>query len=304
MGSVFSLIIIACIVGIIATGGFKNFEERARFEIIVFQERNDGCSNSGWKWYKGNKFGELIYKQNTQFIDYFKEKPDKFIKDIISLKNDDLLKFDFCSAVRHALKAAHKGNQVAKDFLASAPNTFQLTFIRGNEDEDYIFWKYVKELDENRLYNPAMVDAYAWGLDHVDDYTDKIIKIFKQAAEKGYLQGMEDYLWEIYNKEQVDKTECSYILKYVKHRSDNYGILDWVYLTYATIGKIDQDGPRVIYDCLDKNTDFAKGIELLNIYKEFMKKNLQSGANFNTTYHALIYFNGWGNVEKDQELAI
>ena len=280
IGSVFSLIIIACIVGIIATGGFKNFEERARFEIIVFQERNDDCPNPGWKWYKGNKFGELVYKQNTQFIDYFKEKPDKFIKDIISLKNDDLLEFDYCSAFRHALKAAHKGNQVAKDLLASAPNTFQLTFMRGNEDEDYIFWKYVKELDENRLYNPAMVNAYAWGLDHVDDYTDKIIKIFKQAAE------------------------CSYILKYVKHRSDNYGLLDWVYLTYATIGKIDQDGPRVIYDCLDKNTDFAKGIELLNIYKKFTKKNLQSSANFNTTYHALIYFNGWGNVEKDQELAI
>ena len=59
-----------------------------------------------------------------------------------------------------------------------------------------------------------------------------------------------------------------------------------------------------INDCLDKNTDFAKGIELLNIYKKFTKKNPQSSANFNTTYHALIYFNGWGNVEKDQELAI
>ena len=34
-----------------------------------------------------------------------------------------------------------------------------------------------------------------------------------------------------------------------------------------------------------------------------MKKPKPS-ANFNTTYHALIYFNGWGNVEKDQELAI
>ena len=40
------------------------------------------------------------------------------------------------------------------------------------------------------------------------------------------------------------------------------------------------------------------------MYKEFTKKKPQSSANFNTTYHALIYFNGWGNVEKDQELAI
>ena len=126
VGSIFSLIIVAFIVGIITTGGFKNFEERARFEIIVFQERNDDCPNPGWKWYKGNKFGELVYKQNTQFIDYFKEKPDKFIKDIISLKNDDLLEFDYCSAFRHGLKAAHKGNQVAKDFLASLPFVQQI----------------------------------------------------------------------------------------------------------------------------------------------------------------------------------
>ena len=304
VGSVFSLIIIACIVGIIATGGFKNFEERARFEIIVFQERNDACSNPQWKWWSKNKFGEYLYKSNTQFIDYFKEKPDKFIKDIISLKNDDLLEFDYCSAFRHAIKAAHKGNQIAKDFLASAPFTLQDIFITGREggDEDYILWKYIKELDENRLYNPAMVNAYAWGSEKKDK--DKINKIHKQAAEDGYLQGMEDYLWTLYSKEKVNKTECSYILKYAKHLSDEYSLLPWVNLAYGNMGRTDQDGPRIIYKCLDKKTDFARTIELFKRFKKFVKDPKKQGGVFNTVYPALIYFNGWGNVEKNKDLAI
>ena len=303
VGSVFSLIIVAFIVGIIATGGFKNFEERARFEIIVFQERNDACSNPQWKWWSKNKFGEFLYKSNTQFIDYFKEKPDKFIKDIISLKNDDLFELNICSAFRHALKAAHKGNQVAKDFLASAPFTLQSTFIRGNEseDEDYIFWKYIKELDENRLYNPAMINAYAYALEKDND---KRSKIHKQAAEEGYLQGMEDYLLTLYGKELVDKTECSYILKYAKHLSDEYALLTWVYLAYGNMGRTDQDGPRVIYKCLDKKTDFARAIELFKRFKKFVSDPKKQGGVFNTVYPALIYFNGWGNVEKNKDLAI
>jgi len=47
LGSVFSLIPIACIVGIIATGGVSNFIERAKFEInaaIMTYHKYNICS--------------------------------------------------------------------------------------------------------------------------------------------------------------------------------------------------------------------------------------------------------------------
>ena len=69
------------------------------------------------------------------------------------------------------------------------------------------------------------------------------------------------------------------------------------------MGRIDQDGPKVIYECLGKKTDFARAIELFKRYKKF-RNDPKPGGNINATYPALIYFNGWGNVEKDQELAI
>ena len=59
---------------------------------------------------------------------------------------------------------------------------------------------------------------------------------------------------------------------------------------------------RAIYECSDKKTDFTKAILL---FKEFNNKAAKpkNTSNFVSTYPAIIYFNGWGNVEKDQKLA-
>ena len=60
---------------------------------------------------------------------------------------------------------------------------------------------------------------------------------------------------------------------------------------------------RIIYECSDKKTDFRRAILLMKNF-ESKVQNPKDTSNIVTTYPALIYFNGWGNVEKDQELAI
>ena len=44
-------------------------------------------------------------------------------------------------------------------------------------------------------------------------------------------------------------------------------------------------------------------MSLKNFHNKLKEYQSRSGLNIATTYPALIYFNGWGNVEKDQELA-
>ena len=56
------------------------------------------------------------------------------------------------------------------------------------------------------------------------------------------------------------------------------------------------------YKAINKKVDFAKAIILINdFYIYFGQKDTSRVA---TVYPALIYFNGWGSVSKDQELAI
>ena len=76
LGSVFSLIPIACIVGIIATGGVCNFIERLKFEInaaIWTYNKYDLCQSPFFISFSGFHKDHRIFffKEQTQYIDYF-----------------------------------------------------------------------------------------------------------------------------------------------------------------------------------------------------------------------------------------
>jgi len=306
VGSIFSLIPIACIVGIIATGGLTNFIERAKFEYIVWNDQHSLCSKPSWPWSGYGEFSKYHWTANTQFIDYFKYKPYSVVKKVVGLKDETLYNFDQCAAIGYLLKAAHQDSKIAKVILASLPK--QMGSGLFGQYYDDLFKRYLDSLEEKKLYNPALVNAFANKLDKKDDYLydlEKRRKLHKKAAEEGYLLGMEDYLLTFLEKEKsIDKSECPFVLKYSNHLYEQNALLPSYSFISALIGKTSDYHTRAIYECSDKKKDFAKYILLLkNFHNKLKKFNSRPALNIATTYPALIYFNGWGNVEKDQKLA-
>ena len=121
VGSIFSLIPIACIVGIIVTGGVSNFTERIKFEYIVWKDDHSLCSKPSWIYSGYGEYSKFYWKANTQFIDYFKYKPYSVVKKVVGLKDETLYNFELCAAIRYLLKAAHQDSKIAKVILASFP---------------------------------------------------------------------------------------------------------------------------------------------------------------------------------------
>jgi len=226
------------------------------------------------------------------------------VKNVVNLKRESLYIFNHCKATRYLLRAAHQDHKVAKDILATYPENMAYFY---EFDDKYLFERYRNSIDEKKLYNAALVNAFANKIDKKDDYLSdlgKRRKLHKKAAEEGYLLGMQDYLLTFSEEEgkKIDKSECPFILKYSNHLYEQKSLLDSIVVIYALIGKTSMETTRSIYECSDKKTDFAKAILLLKKFNDKVAKPKKT-SNFVTTYPALIYFNGWGNVEKDQELA-
>ena len=99
-----------------------------------------------------------------------------------------------------------------------------------------------------------------------------------------------------------DQSFHLFILKYSNHLSEQNSLIESINSAYALIGKTSMETTRAIYECSDKKTDFAKAILLFKNFNNKFKTPRDTN-NFVTTYPAIIYFNGWGNVEKDQKLA-
>ena len=313
--SVICVFIISVIISIFSLGGYTNFKERITYEYIFFNERNESCAKSYWTFMGDTVYAQYYWKKNTQFLDYYKYKPYKFVKKINALKNDNLFDFNPCVAIGYALKAAHKGNKVAKDILASMPSeigwefSFGLNsslsiprlfyFIEGDQQEDDIFnLRYVHELEANKLYNPALLNAYAY-----KDLKnkEKARKYYKLAAEEGYLQGMEDYLYSLSDEEKINKNECQFILKYSNYLANENSIIHSINIAHSKIGRL-TDQSKHLHECNENKTDFASGIEIFkNVIEKI--KDPKPSSNFLTTYPALIYFNGWGTVDKNKKLA-
>ena len=310
VGGIISFAVISLIITVITLGGFSNFTERAKFEYLVWDDQYDLCSQSAPFTTGYGEYSKFFWKANTQFIEYFKYKPYTVVKNVVNLKRDSLFIFNHCKATRYLLRAAHQDRsgfghaKVAKNILASYPADMMLFYAF---EDKYLFERYRNSLDEKKLYNAALVNAFANKIDKKDDYLSdlgKRRKLHKKAAEEGYLLGMQDYLLTFSEEEgkKIDKSECPFILKYSNHLYEQKSLLDSIVVIYALIGKTSMETTRSIYECSDKKTDFAKAILLLKKFNDKVAKPKKT-SNFVTTYPALIYFNGWGNVEKDQELA-
>ena len=116
---------------------------------------------------------------------------------------------------------------------------------------------------------------------------------------------MQDYLstFSEEKEEKINESECLFILKYSNHLVEQNSLLQSASYMFSLVGIISWWEAKIIYECSDKKTDFRRAITLMeNINNKIA--NPKDSSNFVTTYPALIYFNGWGNVEKDQELAI
>jgi len=301
VGGIISFAAISLIITIIILGGFANFKERAKFEYLAWDNKYD-CSQTFY--YTGyGEYSKFFWKLNTQFIDYFQYKPYTVVKNVVSLKDNFLYNFNHCKAVRYLLRAAHQDHKVAKDILAAYPGEYFYS------DDFDLFKRYRNLIDEKKLYNAALVNAFANKTDGTssENYllsVEKRRELHKEAAEEGYLLGMQDYLWTFGEEKgkRIDKSECHFILKYSKHLYEQESLMASAAAAFALIGKTSMETTRVIYECSDKKTDFAKAILL---FKEFNNKTAKpkKTSNFVSTYPAIIYFNGWGNVEKDQKLA-
>ncbi len=299
-----SFVFISLIIVVVNLGGFSNFSERVKFEYLAWQLNNrDLCSSLGLAGGFG-QYDQFFWEEEYQFLDYFQDETDPVLKKVTNLKNDYLYKFNHCKATRYLLRAAHKDHEVAKDIL-SVFHLSAFAYMYGTNRS--LFSKYTNSLDENNLYNAPLINAFAFKPNENGDdllfSLEKRRKMHKEASEKEYLRGMYHYLETFEEEEDFDKSECPFILKYSNHLYEKNSLLGIVEVSWALIGKTSGVWTQAIYKCSNKKTDFAKAI---SIWKDLVS-NLQNQSNSNSfisVYPAMIYFNGWGNVEKDKELAI
>ena len=304
--SLVCLTAVVLIISIFSVGGFKNFSERAKFEYLVYNDKYNQCPQPAVFTNGYGEYSEFFWKANTQFLDYFQYKPYAVVKDVVQLKDNFLYNFNHCKVTRYLLTAAHQDHKVAKDILATYPYDYSY-FYEFNDK--YLFERYRNSIDEKKLYNAALVNAFANKTDDTDskDFllsVDKRRELHKEAAEEGYLLAMQDYLWTFSEVEakKINKSECSLILKYVNHLANENSLIESANIMWSLMGKNNYLS-RIIYECSDKKTDFRRAILFMKNF-ESKVQNPKDTSNFVTTYPALIYFNGWGNVDKDKELAL
>ena len=297
------LILIIFAVTVISFGGFKNLEEKIKFEYFVFNNQ-EICNNpSGFTSVGFGNYSKYFFKSSSQYLDYFKDEKIKIIELANSVKDNFNFNFNHCYFNREVLKEAHKGNQVAKDILSSMPHTYTPYINYGTDEEDFIFNRYSSSIKKGELSNPALKHNYA--LSGKRERPERK-KLLKESAEEGYLLAMEDFLMDAnddYKKnKEINKSECLTVLKYSKHLADQNSIMHKIAVPHALMGRHSfLAGP--IYYCSGKKTDFLKAIFE---YDNFVQSGeiKRPNNNFQNTYPALMYYNGWGNVKKDKEIAL
>ncbi|MDP7197454.1 MAG: hypothetical protein QF864_14865, partial [SAR202 cluster bacterium] len=309
LGSVFSLIPIACIVGIIATGGVSNFIERAKFEINVlfYSYEYDFCQSPSLLYYSGYPTEHVIffYKEQTQFTDYYPNYFSKYIK------VDDLYKFNHCVATRKILKEAQQGDKLAREILVAYTPEMKAMYSFLNEDNKYIFSRYENKIKGMDLDNPALAYSYAVYLDKkIDKYYWEIkddpfikpeaLKYLKQSAEDGYFIAM-DKLINIYShKFYFNTSKCDKILKYFNTLADEKSLVGYYTLMFGHMGKITSDRAKSVYNCSNQKPNFSKAFSLMKNAPRY-EQNLS--RNIHSSWPALFYLNGWSDVEQDYDKA-
>ena len=313
LGSVFSLIPIACIVGIIVTGGVSNFIERTKFEInaaVHTFNKYDQCSSVYWSLSGFPKdFKIFILKEQTQYLDYFEDKVVPFDQ-----VDPDFLKFNHCSSTRQLLKEAQGGNEIAKEILVAYPPELRsmYSFPLGTENNKYIFSRYEKNIANMDLDNPAIAYSYAVYLDeNISRYTfeddvepikPNALKYLKQSAEDGYFLSMMTWL-QIYSVENnFNQNNCATYLQYINTLANNNSLIPYFTLMQGYMGKKNSDFAKTIFKCLNKKTNFSKAFSMI-INRPTEGSNsasqLKKSNNFNSSYPAIFYLYGVGDVEQD-----
>jgi hypothetical protein len=291
--------IFSVIVSLISLGGYKNLKERVLLEYIVWNDDWGACNSVGIGY---NGYGELTqyyFKSHTQFLDYFQFKPYSFVKEVYALKDEYLFNFNHCKASRILLKEAHKGNQVAKDMLAAYSTPLWDIYTINDQ---YIFLRYFNSLDKKKLYNPALEHAHIYKEPYSND---ERIKISKEISEQGYLLAMEDYLMDVTRDfdYKINKDQCAFILKYNNHLYQENYLISSASHVFSLMGRTTSGWNKALYECSGKKKDFKRAISELETLVSKLQFTKDTSV-FLTTYPAMVYFNGWGNVDMNKELAI
>ena len=253
LGSIFSLIPIACIVGIITTGGISNFIERTKFEInaiiITYQEFSYCDSPNTVSYYGYAKDHRIFFfKEQTQYIDYIGDNLETlFTRDL------ELLNANHCVGTRYLLKEAQKGNEAAKEMLVAYPPELRALYsFPHTGNGKYIFSRYEKNIKDMDLNNPAIAYNYATQLDDTltDIYGRKqeknkkfsikpdALKYLKQSAEGGYFLAMQDFISIYAHKNYFNKVNCKAYLKYINTLADEKSLIGYYTLMNGYMGKI------------------------------------------------------------------
>ena len=311
LGSVFSLIPIACIVGIITTGGVSNFIERTKFEInviIISYQKFDNCQSPDIISYSGYPKDHRIFffKEQTQYIDYVGDNIEKwFIRDL------ELLNANHCLGTRYLLKEAQKGNEEAKEILVAYPPGLRSSYSfppTGNSNK-YIFSRYEKNIANMNLNNPAIAYSYAIYLDDTflnrywwDEKPFSIkasaLEYLNQSAEDGYFLAMQDILSIYAHKEYSNDVNCNTYLKYTNILADEKSLIGYYTLMNGYMGKIRSEISRTIYKCLGNKPNFSKAFSML-MNRPTSTNQLKKSRPFNSSYPAIFYLYGLGDVEQD-----
>ena len=325
LGSVFSLVPIACLIGIIATGGVNNFLERTKFEInaaIWTYSEYDYCQSPFLVSYSGFPKDNRIYffKEQTQYLDYFENKVNTTV-----LRDLDFLNVNHCTGTRYLLKEAQKGKyekdrEIAKEILVAYPPELRDLYsfpLNLGENNKYIFSRYEKNIVNMDLDNPAIAYSYAVYLDNNIDrswYADEIkspikpeaLKYLRQSAEDGYFISMMTWLIIYSAENNFNKKNCDTYLKYINILADNNSLIPYYNLMQGYMGKIGNPQSKTIFKCLNNRPNFSKSFSMLTkrpttgSTSTYQSKKSRS---FNSSYPAIYYLYGLGDVKQDYNKA-
>ena len=320
LGSVFSLIPIACIVGTIATGGVSNFIERTKFEInaaIWTYSKYDYCQSPFLINYSGYPKDYRIYffKEQTQYLDYFEiELPSLILRDL------DLFNVNnHCIGTRYLLKEAQKGSELAKEILVAYPPELRDLYsfpLNLDENNKYIFSKYEKNIANMDLDNPAIAFSYAVYLDKsldehwwlIDEIKSPIkpeaLKYLKQSAEDGYLLAMSTLTLSSLSKNYAH-INCENFMKYIYALSEKNSMIAYHNLMNAYIGKLSTGMSKHIYKCLNQSPNFSKAFLMLSDTPFYgsSRSTVKKSNNFKSSVPAIFYLYGLGDIEQDYKKA-
>jgi len=111
---------------------------------------------------------------------------------------------------------------------------------------------------------------------------------------------------QIYSAENnFNKKNCDTYLKYINILADNNSLIPYFTLMQGYMGKISSDFAKTVFKCLDKKPNFSKAFTmLLNIsFDGAQRTPVKKSNNFLSSYPAIFYLYGLGDVEQDYDKA-